>query len=341
MQTSKLSMILILALLLSMPGSQSLVAHAQQADSMSYAPNAPAAPPIGEFVAFCDFSHRLHEDPIVAPGQHHASHSHDFFGNITTDAHSTVETLLAGGTTCDPVSDRSSYWAPTLYDAQGVEVGMERATFYYLVNVNNPTTLQPFPLGLKIIAGNAKATKPDEAEHIKWSCLGAPDSSTGDLITCPAGSKLELLVNYPDCWDGVNLDSANHKSHMTYSAGGLCPATHPVAVPALQFKLRYNTTGGPGFKLSSGAGYTAHADFFNAWEPDAQLNRLQCLHELIKCGPAGHPNPANPPAATATATPLPAPTAASTPTPTITPPPATPQPGTLKNQLYLPTVKRE
>lgn len=340
MKASKLSMILILVLLLSMPGSHPLAAHALQVGPVGHVLKAPAMPPIGEFVAYCDFSHRLHEDPIVFPGQLHASHSHDFFGNITAGANSTTESLLAGGSTCDPVADRSSYWAPTLYDAQGVEIGMERATFYYLVHVNNPTTLQPFPLGLKIIAGNAKATKPDEAEHIKWSCLGAPDSSTGDFVTCPAGSKLELLVNYPDCWDGVNLDSANHKSHMAYSADGVCPATHPVAVPALQFKLRYNTAGGPGLKLSSGAGYTAHADFFNAWEADAQLNRLQCLHELIKCGPEGHPNPA--PQPTASATPVAQPTATPTPVPqsTATATPDAPAPGTTKNQLYLPTVKR-
>lgn len=157
------------------------------------------------------------------------------------------------------------------------------------MHIDNPATLQPFPLGLKIIAGNAKATTPDQAEHIKWSCLGAPDSSTGDFVTCPADSKLELLVNYPDCWDGQNLDSNDHKSHMAYSAAGACPTTHPVAVPALQFKLRYATAGEAGMKLSSGAGYTVHADFFNAWEPAAQENRLQCLRELIKCGPEGYP----------------------------------------------------
>ena len=253
-----------------------------------------AAGPIGEFVAYCPLSHRLHDDPIVFPGQPHAAHGHDFFGNITTDANSTAESLLAGGTTCDPVTDRSSYWAPTLYNAVGQEVAIEKATFYYLVNIDNPASLQPYPVGLKVIAGNPKATTPEQAEHIKWSCLGANNSSTGDFATCPADSKLELLVNYPDCWNGQDLDSANHKSHMAYSAGGACPATHPVAVPALQFKLRYVTSGEAGMKLSSGAGYTAHADFFNAWETAAQENRLQCLRELIKCGPEGHPQPAEP-----------------------------------------------
>lgn len=294
---------MMLTMLLFMPGRLTATAHAihhgdgdepahvqsSQREEGRTSNAKEAAGPIGEFVAFCDFSHRLHDDPIVFPGQHHAAHSHEFFGNITTDANSTAESLLAGGTTCNPATDRSSYWAPTLYDAQGKEIATEKATFYYLVHIDNPTTLQPFPVGLKVIAGNAKATTPSEAEHIKWSCLGAADSSTGDFVTCPADSKLELLVNYPDCWDGQNLDSVDHKSHMAYSAAGACPATHPVAVPALQFKLLYATPGETGMKLSSGAGYTAHADFFNAWEPAAQENRLNCLRELIKCGPEGYP----------------------------------------------------
>jgi len=245
--------------------------------------------PIGEFVAFCDFSHRLQDDPIVFPGQPQASHSHEFFGNLTTDAHTTTESLLVGDTTCNPVSDRSAYWAPTLYDAAGQAVATEHATFYYLVHVDDAASVQPYPLGLKMIAGNAGATTPAEAAHIKWSCRGAANSSIGDLITCPADSKLELLVNYPDCWNGQDLDSADHQSHMAYSAAGTCPATHPVAVPALQFKLRYATPGEAGMTLSSGAGYTGHADFFNAWEPAAQANRLNCLRQLIKCGPEGYP----------------------------------------------------
>jgi hypothetical protein len=253
------------------------------------APAAPRLPPIGEFVAFCDLSHRRADDPIVFPGQPGVSHSHEFMGNKTTDAASTVESLLAGGTTCDPVTDLSSYWVPTLFDAQGAAVAIEHATFYYLVHVDDASAVQPYPLGLKIIAGEAMAAAPPDPSHIKWSCLGAPDSSTSEIVSCPGASKLELLINFPDCWNGVDLDSPNHKSHMTYSAAGACPASHPVVVPALQFKLRYATTGAPGMTIASGPGYTAHADFFNAWEPAALTNRLQCLHNLEKCGPEGHP----------------------------------------------------
>ncbi|MEZ4675169.1 MAG: DUF1996 domain-containing protein [Caldilineaceae bacterium] len=274
---------ILLLLTLVLLGMKSTVIYA--------APVAPHLPPIGEFVAFCAFHHRLMDDPIVFPGQPGASHSHEFMGNTTADAHATLETLLGGDTSCDPVGDRSSYWVPTLFTVDDQPVAIDHATFYYLVHVDDPTTVQPYPQGLKIIAGNAKATEPAEAAHIKWSCLGAPDSSTGEIVTCPANANLELLINFPDCWNGQDLDSADHKSHMAYSAAGACPATHPVVVPALQFKLRYATSGAPGMRLASGPGYTAHADFFNAWEVAALENRLQCLHKLEKCGPAGYPQP--------------------------------------------------
>ncbi len=242
---------------------------------------------IGEFVAFCAFSHRATDDPIVFPDQVGASHSHEFFGSVVTDAATTVADLVAGDTTCDPAADRSAYWVPTLYDGEGNPLAVEHATFYYLVNVDEATDVQPYPVGLKVIAGNARATGPGEAAHIKWSCLGSALSSTGEIVECPVDSSLELLINFPDCWNGVDLDSADHSSHMAYSVDGACPAGHPVVVPALQFKLRYAGRGGEDFRLASGPGYTAHADFFNAWDAAALANRLQCLHSLTKCGPQG------------------------------------------------------
>lgn len=62
-----------------------------------------------EFRANCRSSHRAGNDPIVFPGQTGASHIHEFFGNRTTNANSTVETLRAGATTCDPLADKAAY----------------------------------------------------------------------------------------------------------------------------------------------------------------------------------------------------------------------------------------
>src|SRR5207249_1731755 len=77
--------------------------------------------------------------------------------------------------------------------------------------------------------------------------------------------SLRLHVNFPNCWDGHSLDSADHMSHMAYSVRGACPASHPVAFPAISLIFRYPITGGSGVTLSSGGQYSAHADFFNAW----------------------------------------------------------------------------
>lgn len=268
------------AALLLIQGSRPSVGH-------GLAPSAQQQPQaeIGEFVAFCPFNHRASDDPIVYPSQPGVSHSHDFFGNLSTDAHSTLESLLTSGTNCEPLSDRSPYWVPTLYTAQRQAVAVEHATFYYTVHIAKPTELQSFPLGLRIIAGSARANQPPTPSRIKWSCLGAGASSTSNPVACPADSKLELLINFPDCWNGQTLDSPDHQSHMAYSVGEACPVSHAVPVPALQFKLRYASSGASTMILSSGPGYTAHADFLNVWEPAALESRVNCLRQLIKCGP--------------------------------------------------------
>ena len=57
------------------------------------------------------------------------------------------------------------------------------------------------------------------------------------------GGTLVLQLRFPDCWDGVNLDSADHKSHMAYTVSGVCPSNYPVPVPLLEFNVRYQTSG--------------------------------------------------------------------------------------------------
>ena len=50
----------------------------------------------GVFATLCRFSHEAADDPIVFPGQAGKSHLHTFFGNTTTSAASTYESLRAG-----------------------------------------------------------------------------------------------------------------------------------------------------------------------------------------------------------------------------------------------------
>jgi PKD repeat protein len=235
---------------------------------------------VAEFVARCPLSHRLPDDPIIYPGRPGASHLHDFFGNTGTDAFSTYESLLADGTNCDPLPDRSPYWVPSLYAPGGERIATEQATFYYLSGHDERQDVRAFPRGLRVVAGNSKATEPQSTRVIQWGCLGVNRPATSAMAEpCPAGSKLELYVDFPDCWNGRDRDAPDHQSHMAYSNGGECPPGHPIAVPRLQFKLRYPVLGGPGFELSSGEAITAHGDFLNAWEQDELVRRVEdCLH---------------------------------------------------------------
>jgi hypothetical protein len=64
------------------------------------------------FLVKCEFHHRDQVDPIVDFGNPKSHHMHEFFGNTTTNANSTYNTLRAGGTTCDDPKDTAAYWIP-------------------------------------------------------------------------------------------------------------------------------------------------------------------------------------------------------------------------------------
>jgi hypothetical protein len=237
------------------------------------------------FVSSCRFSHRAMDDPIVFPGKPGLSHDHSFVGNVSTSAFSTVDTLRAAATTCQRAADTAAYWMPTLL-AAGTPVTPQGATIYYRRRTD--ANLRPFPAGLKMIAGSSRATSPQSLAVTYWNCGAqtriAPSST---VPTCPdtRGSSLRLHVNFPDCWDGANLDSPDHQMHMAYSTRGSCPATHPVAVPRISLIYKYPIAGGADVTLASGGQFSAHADFFNAWK-QGQLTRLvnSCLNALRHCG---------------------------------------------------------
>lgn len=223
----------------------------------------------GYFAVACGFSHRNQDDPIVFPKQAARSHDHTYFGARSTDAFSTPASLRADGrTTCRLRSDTAAYWAPTL-SVGGRTIEPLAIVAFYIRRTSD--AVDPFPAGLKVIAGDATAQTAQSSRLTFWSCAirGAERSST--IPTCPGTRRggLRLHVNFPNCWDGDRLDSANHKSHMAYSSEGVCPSSHPVEVPALSLVIYYGVSGGPGSELSSGGQLSAHADFVNAWNQAA------------------------------------------------------------------------
>jgi hypothetical protein len=240
------------------------------------------------FIGSCRFSHRNTDDPIVYPGRPGLSHDHSFVGNVSTDAFSTLQSLRAAATTCRRAGETAAYWVPTLLVA-GQPVAPAGATIYYRRRTLD--RVRAFPPGFRMIAGDAYAMSPQDLRITYWNCgvaAGIPPSSS--VPTCPGGraSTLRLHVNFPSCWDGASLDSPDHKSHMAYSSGRRCPASHPVAVPAISLIYRYPVAGGADVELASMGQYSGHADFFNAWN-QGTLERLVngCLNRLRHCGHGG------------------------------------------------------
>ena len=107
------------------------------------------------------------------------------------------------------------------------------------------------PAGLRMIAGDAKATRGQSDSVLAWmGCGWSPF-----ILECGTGGQMWVIVTFPQCWNGRDLDSPDHKSHMAYVryGGHSCPASHPVPIPQLAINVFW--TQPPGdyrtFRLSS------------------------------------------------------------------------------------------
>jgi len=119
-----------------------------------------------------------------------------------------------------------------------------------------------------------------ESQKISYACLSDPNKrgETPNIpdYNCPGG--LRAQVYFPSCWDGQNLDSSDHKSHVAYPDGSNCPSSHPVQLPHLFYEVLYNVNlfkdkwhgNGHPFVLAQGdaTGYGFHGDFLNGWDVD-------------------------------------------------------------------------
>lgn len=250
-------------------------------------PAAVAAGVIPGFEVFCFYDHTLRDDPIMAPGRPGgAPHLHDFAGNTTTNADSTYTSLRAGPSNCELPADTAAYWAPVLY-SHGRVVHPDRLHAYYRWgNIPDVASIRPVPAGLRMIAGNMDATTPQDTHVVGWNCGVQGQAQYDHPISCHPGEKVVLHVFFPNCWDGVNLDSADHQSHMAYSRFGRCPVDHPVPIPRLSEDYGYPIIDGGGITLASGSYMTAHADFINAWDQSVMVRLTrECVNAGVQCGP--------------------------------------------------------
>jgi hypothetical protein len=241
------------------------------------------------FAVRCDFSHRLSDDPIkypYPPGNKGASHSHDFFGNRSTQYNSTYDGSATGSvsmigkpTTCSRPEDTAGYWIPTVSwkDSKGTQTTLtaNRAVFYYRAGLKDYRTVQPSAKDLRVV---------DDA-RITWYCGTGDDKASSAIppTQCSSG-VLGLKIVFPDCvakdptTGGQQLDSPDHESHMVKSKlqdgdTRVCPSAYPIPVPTLTVNINFPmpTTSGT-VVLSSGDASSIHADFWNTWNQDEPLN---------------------------------------------------------------------
>lgn len=228
---------------------------------------------LGEIRADCTFHSRLQDDFIVFPGRPGASHYHDFFGAKAIDGNATLVEMYNSESSCDPTFDHSAYWMPTLINNDKY-ITPDRFTVYYHT-FDYFDSVETIPQGLKIITLKYKWTC--QGGTPKFNQLSHPIPDCGD-------KKLEVLYNFPECWDGVNLDSDNHRSHMEFSKANKCPESHPHLLPRVQLKVTWPISGEGKTYLSSGSGTTAHADFVMGFDPEAFLLRVnECSRKNKKC----------------------------------------------------------
>ena len=112
----------------------------------------------------------------------------------------------------------------------------------------------------------AKAPEPSMDRHY------LPDKAFLDA-NCADGVRLEMM--FPSCWNGKDLDTPDHKSHMAYPSlvnDGVCPEGFQTRLVSLFFETIWNTYAFKDkvgtFVLANGdpTGYGYHADFIEGWD---------------------------------------------------------------------------
>ncbi|MFI7341376.1 DUF1996 domain-containing protein [Streptomyces sp. NPDC050085] len=254
-----------------------------------------------EFQAHCSVTHTKPDDPIVYPGQPGKSHDHTFMGNTTTDANSTTASLDAGSTTCLAPGDKSGYWMPTMFNGDQPVLPVGEQTIYYKAGVTDYTSVRPFPKGLRFVVGSPMQSAQEFRNHPGfvegWEC-GTSYFNVDFPKDCPTTQDTQVNIRFqaPSCWDGKYLDTPDHKAHMAYPVvkpgtnDNMCPADHPVALPMIEFKMAFPVNGDLSkLRLASGASYSWHYDFFNAWD-DRTLKAMvdHCVVGGLQCDPRGY-----------------------------------------------------
>ncbi|KAJ7746251.1 hypothetical protein B0H16DRAFT_1556780 [Mycena metata] len=269
-------------------------------------------------------------DPIVSPGKV-AGHTHTVVGGSNFRVDTNTSFLRQSECTSSPIKeDNSNYWAPTLYfqwkngsftSVTGnpvmyvafladspPQLAHTLVTSYYLFS-DTPGVTTPFPDDFRMISGTPTLRSYDASSYaqqaVTFLCLDFSGTSTkyNQLpvnVDCPSGIRAQ--INFPSCWDGVNSDSVDHKSHVAFLSGGPDSGTcsdpkYPKTLPRIFMEMYLDTSlyaqrsqaMNPAqpfvYAMGDPTGYGYHADFMMGWKAGVLQNVVDKCH----CNEFGDP----------------------------------------------------
>lgn len=245
----------------------------QDATAVAPAPRAGRNASRGTFTSQCgrnaDGSHRNSDNFITSPGVTNAAHhTHDYVGNTSTDGNATDASLAAAGTTCR-FGDKSTYFWPVIRDITtegtdadqpggGADGNLGKIITPSAVSIqfrgNAQAKVVAMPRFLRIVTGDAKTiTNGPANSRAHWTCSGTPNRfSATQYVLCPRGQLVQRVHDFAGCWNGTDLDSANHRTHVAFadSTTGACPEGFK-AIPQLRITLSYRVPAGDSYAVDS------------------------------------------------------------------------------------------
>lgn len=228
-------------------------------------------------------------------------------------------------------ANRTPYLQAAMLDGRGNIILADLTKFYYkrfpassaecTQHIRSKMGCAPLPNGIKFLfganAGNpaqpygdVDATHPNGIPRFYYFCPAAGQKFDTDLKaavqcvqahdTTGVGGELIVQADAPNCWDGIHLDSADHRSHLAYTVDShlgytKCPDTHPYYIPAFTYAASYTimpTDDASLIKLSCDDmdptkphGWCFHVDYGPAaWDPVIlKMWTDNCIDKKLNC----------------------------------------------------------